>query len=126
MANSATARTGTQGATASPACDHYLSKKAACVAATTDLITLIESLRRFAAPLLADWSKCHIELAGAATPGDMVKSRKAVVGDNVPTVQQLQHALVHHYQAQLEATQAWNVLSRAEQKKVGRPPWLKR
>ncbi len=126
MANAAIARSRAQQATISPACDHYMSKKAACVAATTEVMTLVDSLRRFALPLLSDWSKCQVEVPGAYTPREMAKSRKSVIGQDLPSVHKLQRALVHQYEAEREATQAWNVLSRTEQKKVGRPPWLKR
>ena len=105
----------------SPASDHYLIKKAASETATRTVVRLIQDLRRFAAPLLADWSECYIDISGMPTPTRMTVRRKAVSGHAVPNVQDLRRALINQFEAQLEATQAWNVLSPGERKRLAPP-----
>ncbi len=117
-----TARKHTQETPSSPARDHYEAMRIATKAATEKIVRLIEDLGRFAMPLLADWSKCYIEVSGLHTPTQMAEHRKAVHGDMVPTVHDLREALIHQFETQLGATQAWNVLSPEERKGLQPPP----
>ncbi len=120
------ARKHAQDRQMSPACDHYMVMKAASRTATEKVVRLIQDLRRFSAPLLADWSKCYVDISGMATPPQMAVHRKAISGDAVPSVQDLRQALINQFETQLGATQAWDVLSPDEQKALEPPPWIKK
>lgn len=109
-----TGQTQIESAPNSPARGHYQVMRDANTRATERVVRLVEDLKRFTQPLLTNWSNCYIEIAGMATPSRMTEYRKAVPGDAVPSVQELRNALVDQFEAQLCATQAWNVLSPGE------------
>ncbi len=64
----------------SQAHDNYISKKAEYDAATQNVTDLISRLRKFAAPLIANWQTCYIEIFGQGTPMDMIKGETRLMG----------------------------------------------
>ncbi len=109
----------------SQAHDGYVSKKAEYDAATKNVTDLILRLRSFAAPLIEDWQTCHIEVFGEGTPMSMVgERRRKVDGNNVPSVAELQKALVAQFAAQQEGHRAWTSIPDQERQELKPPPWL--
>lgn len=109
----------------SPACEHYIVMHEASRAATQKAAGMIRDLRRFALPLLADWTKCYVELPGQPTPRSLAAARRAVSGDGVPTVQDLRLALIEQFETELGTIQAWNVLSPEDRKGLTPPGRVK-
>jgi hypothetical protein len=108
--------------------DDYISKKADYDAATKNVTDLILRLQSFVAPLFENWQTCYIEVFGGdGPPMAMVAERRCKVdGNNLPSVAELQKALVAQFAAQQEGHRAWTSIPATERQELKSPPWLKR
>lgn len=106
--------------------DDYIANKAAYDRATNTIVRLVEDLRQFAEPILDDWATCYVEVSGQPTPMDMINGRQKVDGSKLPSVADLRNALLTQFNAQKEASQAWEALSPQEKAELKTPPWLQK
>lgn len=104
--------------------DDYMAKMAALDTARGEVVHLINRLRSVFGPLFDDWRKHYLLISGHAMPMGMANTRGAIDATNgVPTVQEVQNALIAHFNAREAAMAAYKALPEIERRNLIVPKW---